>query len=423
MATIALQTVGTIFLGPLGGMAGAAIGSYIDQNYLMPALFPQDPVQGPRLSDLKFSSASEGDPSAVTFGITRVAGTVIYLGPLIQEKHEEDAGGKGGGGQTVITYDYFVDVAVGFCMNEVENFDFLFADGKKVWGRVDDTIIDYLSPDPSTDFEVNVLYELDGSGNFLDFTAQIDDASLTVGNSTVDLDSVDRTPEVDEFFQVAGDPNGYVVVSYVDLGGGTGTLTFRPPMVQLWADNDFVNFSGQTVSDTHESIVSHTGLGAPDLTVFKSGADVTVTGFSLAENNGVFRCVQSGNGPSGDTFIKLRNDGARPQTDDSARLVQENPAFWSGLADDITLYYGTQDQLPDPLIESFEGVGDVPGYRGTAYVVVTRLKLGDFGNRVPNFEAIIRENGQRQLKDVFSTLLERAGYKRTEYDVTGLGAF
>jgi hypothetical protein len=51
----------------------------------------------------------------------------------------------------------------------------------------------------------------------------------------------------------------------------------------------------------------------------------------------------------------------------------------------MTLYRGTQDQLPDPLMEAIEGTGEVPAYRGTAYVVFEDLALEPFGNRVPQF--------------------------------------
>jgi hypothetical protein len=54
-------------------------------------------------------------------------------------------------------------------------------------------------------------------------------------------------------------------------------------------------------------------------------------------------------------------------------------------AEFFTLYLGTEDQQPDPTIEATEGAGNVPAYRGTAYIVFTDLPLGDYGNRLPNF--------------------------------------
>lgn len=55
--------------------------------------------------------------------------------------------------------------------------------------------------------------------------------------------------------------------------------------------------------------------------------------------------------------------------------------------DDLNMqvYTGTMDQLPDAGIEAIEGAGQVPAYRGTAYVVMENLSLEPFGNRVPNF--------------------------------------
>lgn len=51
----------------------------------------------------------------------------------------------------------------------------------------------------------------------------------------------------------------------------------------------------------------------------------------------------------------------------------------------MRVYRGTMDQMPDPKIEAVEGIGAVPAYRGTAYVVIEDLQLSQFGNRVPQF--------------------------------------
>jgi YVTN family beta-propeller protein len=54
------------------------------------------------------------------------------------------------------------------------------------------------------------------------------------------------------------------------------------------------------------------------------------------------------------------------------------------------LYTGAESQLPDPYIESIAGVGNVPGFRGLAYILVKQLDIGPFGQRIPaiNIEAI-----------------------------------
>ncbi|SFB02620.1 Putative phage tail protein [Collimonas sp. OK607] len=49
----------------------------------------------------------------------------------------------------------------------------------------------------------------------------------------------------------------------------------------------------------------------------------------------------------------------------------------------VRIYTGAEDQLPDPLIESFLGIGHVPAYRGITYVVFDHFPLEKDGNRIP----------------------------------------
>jgi len=55
---------------------------------------------------------------------------------------------------------------------------------------------------------------------------------------------------------------------------------------------------------------------------------------------------------------------------------------------DTVRYVGSESQLPDSIIQSFEGVGNVPGYRGLAYVVFDDMLISNFSNSIPslNFE-------------------------------------
>lgn len=49
----------------------------------------------------------------------------------------------------------------------------------------------------------------------------------------------------------------------------------------------------------------------------------------------------------------------------------------------LRFYSGSLDQLPDPLIESYEGVGNVPGYRGWCYLVLENFALENDANMLP----------------------------------------
>ena len=52
-------------------------------------------------------------------------------------------------------------------------------------------------------------------------------------------------------------------------------------------------------------------------------------------------------------------------------------------------YPGSDTQGPDPTIEGVEGTGNVPGFRGTCYMVFTDMPLETYGNRMPQITAEI----------------------------------
>ena len=81
--------------------------------------------------------------------------------------------------------------------------------------------------------------------------------------------------------------------------------------------------------------------------------------------------------------------------------------------DGITVYTGSETQNPDPTIESYEGAGNVPGFRGTVYVVFEDLELEDFGNRPPNVEAEVVYSGEDSY--VIPGLSDKPAYGENTY--------
>src|SRR3569832_403849 len=65
----------------------------------------------------------------------------------------------------------------------------------------------------------------------------------------------------------------------------------------------------------------------------------------------------------------------------------------SAILDLLEIYLGDETQLPSPTIEAVEGAGNVPGYRGQAYLVFRDLPLANFGNRIPNLTMEVVEAG------------------------------
>lgn len=82
---------------------------------------------------------------------------------------------------------------------------------------------------------------------------------------------------------------------------------------------------------------------------------------------------------------------------------------------ELRVYTGSEEQLPDPLIEARQRVGNAPAYRGVAYVVVERLDIGGFGNRIPQLQfEVIRPVGPLHMQVRAVTLLPGA----TEYGLS-----
>lgn len=162
MATLALGIVGSA-LGPsvfgstaftlfgsavtgaaLGGFIGSTVGALADNFIIFPLLFPPPGQQGPRLSDLQYSSAAEGTDIAWAIGsLVRGGGLVSWL-PLKDDgtidfiEVETEQGGKGGG-PSATTYTYYLDLAVE--VTETDGYDavqrlrVLFADSKRIYDR------------------------------------------------------------------------------------------------------------------------------------------------------------------------------------------------------------------------------------------------------------------------------------------------
>jgi len=153
MATLAFGAVGTAIAGPIGGMIGAGIGSYIDQAFLFPAIFDEDRsitneqhFGQEKLSDFNMTYSSEGSP--MSWGTGRrmvVPGTIIWMSKpykittVIVHQTEQGGGGKGGGGgsttstSTSYTHTWYVDVAVAIAEGTVDRVARVFANNRTIW--------------------------------------------------------------------------------------------------------------------------------------------------------------------------------------------------------------------------------------------------------------------------------------------------
>lgn len=82
-----------------------------------------------------------------------------------------------------------------------------------------------------------------------------------------------------------------------------------------------------------------------------------------------------------------RNGKVVYTTDPNAPLEdQEYAAKW---AQRVNFHWGTLDQLPDSLIESYEGVGNVSGFPRMFYITIEDEDVTDNGGAPPNYEACV----------------------------------
>lgn len=67
-------------------------------------------------------------------------------------------------------------------------------------------------------------------------------------------------------------------------------------------------------------------------------------------------------------------------------------------------YNGSETQLPDALIEADVGADACPAHRGLCYMVIERMPLQNFGNRIPNITAEITFKGVDAFPEKIATL-------------------
>ena len=118
------------------------------------------------------------------------------------------------------------------------------------------------------------------------------------------------------------------------------------------------------------------------------GPSYTVTTYSYSVNTAVAVCE----GPIG-CIRKIWCNG-KLVYDVSGTASVDTTIISAG---DLTIYLGTESQLPDPYMQTVLGAANVPAYRGLAYVMFENLQLAKFGNRVPKFDFEVTAQGPTYL--------------------------
>lgn len=96
---------------------------------------------------------------------------------------------------------------------------------------------------------------------------------------------------------------------------------------------------------------------------------------------------------NGKIVFDARTDAELSALGYTAEQIAESRAAQAKFRKVCTLYYGTADQLPDPTIVAAKGVGNVPGYTGTAYIVLTDDET--MQGEVAQYEFVVANCGDR----------------------------
>jgi hypothetical protein len=147
--------------------------------------------------------------------------------------------------------------------------------------------------------------------------------------------------------------------------------SYGTPIVHTWGSDRVTGVPMWTTGLT-ETESSQGGKGGPSVTTYSYSAS-----FAVALNTNRVKAIRR---------LWLSNKLVYDAREGSTAEVQAESQRWRSY---WVLYKGDAAQLPDPTMEAIDGVGNVPAYRGTAYLVFTDLPLAEFGNSRPVVEAEI----------------------------------
>lgn len=77
----------------------------------------------------------------------------------------------------------------------------------------------------------------------------------------------------------------------------------------------------------------------------------------------------------------------------TATQISQARAASASFLTKCTIYNGDETQVADPTIEAWQGVGNVPGFRGLAYIVLHDDDVTELRGAIPQYEFVVCKNG------------------------------
>ena len=234
------------------------------------------------------------------------------------------------------------------------------------------------------------------------------------------------------------------------MGGSATTLTTgvkadvaiavcKGPVTRIkrvWANNTLVYDYNRKLNETSTRIrfsVQHTPSNNLRVHIDPShaegfsfskivqGVDLTISGSSHAGNNGTYKVKSKVFVSDTHHYVVLDTvaDPAVVGFGDSITLTQDTPLVHPAYIGALELHKGDQTE-PSDVMESVDGVGNVPLYKDVAFVAMSDLVLSQFGNALPQFSFEVEDANSPTLATVVADVCDSVGLAASEYDTTGL---
>jgi len=228
---------------------------------------------------------------------------------------------------------------------------------------------------------------------------------------------------------VAGLPGmGVTAITGFQIGVTLGTLLFPPQGPKLdrgRVDEMKIQGAGQGQpipliygrNRTAGTIIWATGLRERTSTSSSGGkgggGGATTTDYSYSTSLAVYICEG--------TLSKVRRIWANEKVIYDWR-TGGSPTYASWIdSSKVRIYLGNQ-MTADAAIEADKGAGNVPAFKGIAYVVFEALELAEVGGQIPNFTFEV-ESDHANLQVALNDLAARSGLASADYDFSALAAY
>jgi hypothetical protein len=130
-------------LSVLGGLAAPLVNFGLDQVFN--ALTPNEVVEkNKRIDQVQIPQVLEGSSLNIIYGAqNRVAGLMFYCSDLTEIRNQDTYGGKGftANAQDVITYSYYIDVAIALAANQTGGVTRIWANGRLIYANIGTTTL------------------------------------------------------------------------------------------------------------------------------------------------------------------------------------------------------------------------------------------------------------------------------------------